>query len=364
MKRNVIFLITLILLLGAFTACGRDAGQNGADTTAQTGGAASDAQTQALSVPDEDGVTVLRANADAAEWETYSDFSVEIQIPKGWTVTCSTPSDDMFCLRYEVTSPEETGCRIVYYVTDPNGWYNDENYVQTSIERMRDSEYPDMRSAAEHIRFLPELSAKGYFTGLAAWDGGTFEALAETKLEETSYFEDTDFYHQYDVAVLSGRRTAADGRVYEGRYRASVYGNKDASPMINPLTGEAWSYPSFTVSSVRVLEAPADTFNSMLPVLQRSLDSLTFTEAYCSLLRTAVSAKSAALGDMAGDPVATAKLSDATFGYERVYDTETGDVYMADYGFIEKYERMDGQRYAAVTDDMYTNETRGFLVLD
>ena len=52
------------------------------------------------------------------------------------------------------------------------------------------------------------------------------------------------------------------------------------------------------------------------------------------------------------------KQSDATLGYERVYDTETGDVYKAYNGFTDEYK---GNRYQAVTDDMYTKTISGYI---
>jgi hypothetical protein len=52
------------------------------------------------------------------------------------------------------------------------------------------------------------------------------------------------------------------------------------------------------------------------------------------------------------------KQSDATLGYERVYDTETGDIYKAKNGFMDSY---DGERYKSVTDDMYTKATSGYI---
>ena len=52
------------------------------------------------------------------------------------------------------------------------------------------------------------------------------------------------------------------------------------------------------------------------------------------------------------------KQSDATLGYERVYDTKTGEVYKAYNGFTDYY---DGKRYKAVTDDMYTKGISGYI---
>ena len=52
------------------------------------------------------------------------------------------------------------------------------------------------------------------------------------------------------------------------------------------------------------------------------------------------------------------KQSDATLGYERVYNTETGDVYKAYNGFTDDY---DGKKYQSITDDMYTKSIKGYI---
>ena len=53
------------------------------------------------------------------------------------------------------------------------------------------------------------------------------------------------------------------------------------------------------------------------------------------------------------------KQSDATLGYERVYDTETNEIYRATNGFTDVY---DGSRYKRVTDDsMYSEPISGYI---
>ena len=44
--------------------------------------------------------------------------------------------------------------------------------------------------------------------------------------------------------------------------------------------------------------------------------------------------------------------------YERVYDTETNEIYKAYNGFNDEY---DGERYKPVTDDMYLQKTSGYI---
>ena len=53
------------------------------------------------------------------------------------------------------------------------------------------------------------------------------------------------------------------------------------------------------------------------------------------------------------------KQSDATLGYERFYDTKTGEIYRAAIDFGDSY---DGKRYQPVTDDnMYTEAISGYI---
>ena len=51
------------------------------------------------------------------------------------------------------------------------------------------------------------------------------------------------------------------------------------------------------------------------------------------------------------------KQSDATLGYERVYNTDT-EIYKAYNGFTDDYK---GETYKSVTDEMYTQKTSGYI---
>ena len=53
------------------------------------------------------------------------------------------------------------------------------------------------------------------------------------------------------------------------------------------------------------------------------------------------------------------KQSDATLGYERVYDTDSGKIYKATNGFTDVYT---GNRFKPVTDDnMYAEPVSGYI---
>ena len=61
------------------------------------------------------------------------------------------------------------------------------------------------------------------------------------------------------------------------------------------------------------------------------------------------------------EDIISQKRSDATLGRERLYDTTTNEIYIADAGFTEKYNNLGGQRYQPITDDMYTQGYKGSL---
>ena len=52
------------------------------------------------------------------------------------------------------------------------------------------------------------------------------------------------------------------------------------------------------------------------------------------------------------------KQSDATLGYERVYNVDTGEIYKAYNGFTDDY---DGKQYKSITDEMYAEKTSGYI---
>lgn len=53
------------------------------------------------------------------------------------------------------------------------------------------------------------------------------------------------------------------------------------------------------------------------------------------------------------------KQSDATLGYERICDTETGEIYKAENGWSDGYH---GDRYQLVSEDsMYLEPISGYI---
>ena len=126
-----------------------------------------------------------------------------------------------------------------------------------------------------------------------------------------------------------------------------------------------------------MMTAPDEDFINWQPILDYCLSTLEFSDTFvngfnkeeASILTTIQANQKTynQISDMIMDSwekrnnsydIISQKQSDATLGYERVYDTETNEVYRAYNGFTDSYK---GERYKAVTDDMYTKQISGYI---
>ena len=135
--------------------------------------------------------------------------------------------------------------------------------------------------------------------------------------------------------------------------------------------------PGYFYSTI-FYSAPTEEFAEWEPILSRCLASLSYTDAYRDAYykqeKTTMEAFAAntqiynEISDMITSgwearqstyDLLSEKRSDAMLGYDRVYDSETGEVYKTYSGFLEDYE---GTRYEQASDDMYTNYISGYIV--
>ena len=150
----------------------------------------------------------------------------------------------------------------------------------------------------------------------------------------------------------------ADGKAGEGMFAASVV-----------------DFGSFAISAVT---AAKDTFIEWESLLTQCMKTLEYSDSFVSatnqssneqvaLARQISENFNAAMDGIMdswesrsrSQDIMSQKQSDATLGYERVYDTETGEVYRATNGFTDVY---DGKRYETLTDEqMYAEPISGYI---
>lgn len=315
------------------------------------------------------------ANA-SVEWETYSDEDVTLQYPKGWEVKCST-QDLQLC--YEVTDPKTGICWT--YSDLVITFYAD----QTSVDNCK-TLLPDFKL----YEVLPEGSAQAFYEllygpafnqNVASSTVTSSEALGKSPLKQV--LESTgsgDLLNEVDYSAVTMDVTLAGdaGKEMELLGVAGASYNKLAP--LTGLTAEPLDLSTYFIYGARCYLAPKGELSNWTPVLDKSITSLKTTEAYEKKVAQRIKEQSDALAkaSLSKSTVSTSdtadmmydswkkrqesqdcqaqKWSDYTLGYDRVYDTQTGDTYRASYGFMDNY---DGSRYRAATGSEYLQPVQG-----
>ena len=174
-----------------------------------------------------------------------------------------------------------------------------------------------------------------------------------------------------DSKVLRAAFKGDNGKDGEGLFLASVvdFGSGQYQ------AGVDMSY--YMVYDIMSVTSEKDKFIDYKDILLQTVNSINFTDSYvkttidnsnaqtqkalelsASIQRAFDSYMSAWENRSKSYDIMSQKQSDAMLGYERVYDTENGDIYKAYNGFTDDY---DGERYKSISDNMYTEPTYGYI---
>lgn len=174
-----------------------------------------------------------------------------------------------------------------------------------------------------------------------------------------------------DSKVLRATFKGDNGKDGEGLFLASVvdFGSGQYQ------AGVDMSY--YMVYDIMSVTSEKDKFIDYKDILLQTVNSINFTDSYvkttidnsnaqtqkalelsASIQRAFDSYMSAWENRSKSYDIMSQKQSDAMLGYERVYDTENGDIYKAYNGFTDDY---DGERYKSISDNMYTEPIYGYI---
>lgn len=304
------------------------------------------------------GVTVTPTKAASAKLTTYSDAWVTFKVPEGWVVETGYGPLDFF-MYYAVTAydPENPDCRI-FFSLKTDGYLID----KASHDWMRGI-YPDSPFAI--LPYLDPVTLENFYNNATeAWTYFYGGSMNIPQIRDFTVIEEMG-KSLLDGRIVRASSKNAKGSAVEGVYSASLYTINLAYFM------GAMAYHTFFCS------APEGELADWLPLLDECLASFTFTQDFITcyyrsedLMMGTIKANQALydeVSDMIMDSwekrnttydIASQKRSDATMGYERVYDTQTGEIYKAKNGFMDHYH---GSDFAPVTDDMYLLPTAGYI---
>ena len=174
-----------------------------------------------------------------------------------------------------------------------------------------------------------------------------------------------------DSKVLRATFKGDNGKDGEGLFLASVVDFGSGQYQAGVDTSFYMVYDIMSVTSEK------DKFIDYKDILLQTVNSIEFSDSYvkttidnsnaqtqkalelsASIQRAFDSYMSAWENRSKSYDIMSQKQSDAMLGYERVYDTENGDIYKAYNGFTDDY---DGERYKSISDNMYTEPTYGYI---
>ena len=315
---------------------------------------------------------ITKATVQKIAYEDYNNGLISLKIPKGWKVEVAPV--DYIHYSFKVYNPENKDYMFLFGLKQ-EGFLKSEKARSTYAKL-----YPD-----------------AVFSKLAAIDPQTTEAFYnvwnknvklsnETELK-TAYFPYLNEFTVVDnlgATPLGGdilRATFKNDKdeLMQGLFTASVKsaGSYYINTDIWNLFSEKVDVFPLNVYNIVLMATPDADFANWQKALDYCLSTLTFSDAFMSgfnkeetTLTATIKANQQiydSISDMIMDSwekrnttydVISQKRSDATLGYERVYDTETGDIYKAYNGFTDDYS---GNRYKSVTDDMYTSSISGYI---
>lgn len=319
-----------------------------------------------------DNVKIVQSENKKIEYEDYDNGLVSLKIPKGWKVDVA-PTDYIH-YSFKVYNPNNPNYMFLFGLKQ-------EGFLKSELARSTYQKlYPD-----------------AMFSKLAPIDPQTTEAFYKVWNENVKLSNETELKQEYfpylneftvidnlGATTLGGdilRATFKDnnGNLMQGLFTSTVmstgsyYINTD---MFNLFSEKVDVWP-LNVYNIILMTSPDSEFINYEEVLDYCISTITFSDKFMSGFNaeesTLVSTIKAnqqvydEISDMIMDSwekrnnsydIISQKQSDATLGYERVYDTETGDIYKAYNGFTDDYQR---SRYQSITDDMYTSSISGYI---
>ena len=333
----------------------------------------------------EKGIKVTQTAAKAAQTEKYETDDFSITIPKGWTVTAggtniyhsirisdpNEPRNQMFVLlKADILLHSQAG---------KDAWQ--QNYAMGNTQAAIFAKAP----------VLSNPSTEGFFKIFPQYTAFVSEVEPDYSGYSFPQFDNFTVIDRYAStsslkSVAMGdellRATFTDnGKEGEGMFAASVvdFGKYMVSGgnVVNYQlqTADGGYYMAYNIVAVTAVK---DTFIEWESVLTECMKTLQYSDKFVSATNQASNEKVALAKQISqnfnqtmdsmmsswesrnkSQDIMSQKQSDATLGYERVYDTETNEIYKATNGFTDVY---DGKRYKPVTDDnMYTQPISGYI---
>ena len=311
-------------------------------------------------------IKIVKSKANQIEFEDYSINEFSIKKPKGWKV--DTFGD---YIHYTIKVYDPNNPTYQFFLNMKTEGYN----KSEDAKRWQQKYYPNNMFAKTSV--IATKDTKGFYKIFN--DLGTLNNTNKFTFPTLTDFTVTDNLGKGSLGgdMLRATFKDANGKEGEGIFTAYVYDVGSYYVSENIFSGKQIDIQYLNVYDAIFITAPKDEFIDWQDALNTICSSLEFTDTFINGFNQQQDAvmknfqQIRAIGNEISDgimdswnkrnksfDIMSQKQSDATLGYERVYDTETNEIYKAYNGFTDDY---DGERYKPITDDMYSKKTSGYI---
>ncbi|MGN0667595.1 MAG: hypothetical protein ACI4JU_00065 [Angelakisella sp.] len=336
-------------------------------------------------VQTEKGVKITETAAKAAQTELYECNDFSITIPKGWKVTAGGVNIYHSIRVYDPNEPlnqmfiQLKAEPLLHCEEGKAGWqYNCYTMGNAMLAFLADA--PVMKNPSTEGFYQIQPQCIDNISRDLIYAGYTFPRFENFTVTER--FASTSGMRAYAIGDELLRATFTDnGKEGEGLFTASVV-DFGATPVntgrMNGYLLETVDGGYYMVYNIMAITAVKDTFIEWESLLAECMKTIEYSDSFVNATIQAGNEKVAQAMEFSknanqvldgmmdswekrntSQDIISQKQSDATLGYERVYDTETNEIYRAANGWSDTY---DGKRYQPVTDDnMYTQPISGYI---
>lgn len=337
-------LFSLLVLLLIITGCGNNKSVNNI-------------------VSKKDDVKIIQSETKSIEYEDYNNGYLKMQIPKGWKV--DIPNKVTFSgYTFKLYNPKDDNYLIEFSLGLTG-------FLKTEAARAKYASLYPSAVFGQLEAIDPQTTEQFY----KVWNTTAKVGNQMINQEFFVYLNDFEMIENLGKTdlggdVIRGKFTNSNGDTMQGLFTTSIY-DSGSYYMYGLDLAPLNSYHNI------IMYAPDAEFNNWQPIYDYCLSTIEFTEDFIKGFNKEQSTTVATvqanakiydeISDMIMDSwekrnnsydIISQKQSDATLGYERVYDTETGEVYKAYNGFTDEYQ---GSRYQSISDDMYTKTISGYI---
>ena len=311
-------------------------------------------------------IKITKSKANQIEFEDYSINEFSIKKPKGWKV--DTIGD---YIHYTIKVYDPNNPAYQFFLNMKTEGYN----KSEDAKRWQQKYYPNNPFAKASV--IATKNTEGFYKIFN--DLGTLNNTSTFTFPTLTDFTVIDNLGKASLGgdMLRATFKDANGKEGEGIFTAYVYDVGSYYVLENIISGKQIDIQYLNVYDAIFITAPKDEFIDWQDTLNTICSSLEFTDTFINGFNQQQDAvmknfqQIRTIGNEISDgimdswnkrntsfDIMSQKQSDATLGYERVYDTETNEIYKAYNGFTDDY---DGERYKPITDDMYSKKTSGII---